>query len=112
MTCQLTVGKNASDKDVITSFDEKTGEFSLFTDDVYIYNREDLHMTVTCTSSQSDSVVTDDVIIQIRRDLTKMTVKEAKRSLRRKLASGSTNPADWTVKWPTCQPRLAAPRQF
>jgi hypothetical protein len=63
MTCQLTEGNHAYDKDVITSFDEKTGKFSLFTDDVYIYNREDLHMTVTCTSALSGSVVNDDVII-------------------------------------------------
>ena len=106
MTCQLTEGNHAADMDVITSFDEKTGRFSLYTKDVYVYNREDLHMRVTCTSAESNSVVTDEVTIQIRRDLKNITRKEAKRSLRRKLATGSTDPADWTIRWPDCEPTL------
>lgn len=80
MTCQLSEGGKEADWDVITNFDENTGSFSLFTRDAYVYNREDLYMRVTCTSEDSNSVVTDDVTIKIRRDLSKKQ-KRSRRAL-------------------------------
>lgn len=76
----MSEGGKEADWDVITNFDENTGSFSLFTRDAYVYNREDLYMRVTCTSEDSNSVVTDDVTIKIRRDLSKKQ-KRSRRAL-------------------------------
>lgn len=63
MTCSLTEDGQAADMDVITKFDEKTGRFSLFTDDAFIYERENLKMQVTCRNEMNDSEIVDDVTI-------------------------------------------------
>ena len=105
MTCTLTENGKEADWDVITNFSEETGSFSLFTRDTYVYNREDLHMRVTCTSEDSNSVVTDDVTIQIRRDLSKQQKKTGRRRMQTVLTNSvitSNDINDWTFKWPDC----------
>jgi len=78
MTCSLSEGKHEADWDVIQTFDKKTGAFSLYTNDAYVYNREDLKMRVTCKSDLSDSEVVDEVTIQIRKAMKKSVRKESK----------------------------------
>ena len=69
MTCRLTEDGHQPDMDVITKFNKKTGSFSLFTDDAYVYNREVLKMSVACKSDNAASEVVDDVTIHIRKPL-------------------------------------------
>lgn len=67
MTCQLRENGSEADFDVVTNFDRHTGEFKIFTNDAYVYDREDLNMSIECTSDLTGSTVRDNVVVQIRK---------------------------------------------
>lgn len=69
-----------------------------------MYNFENLKMSVECKSDLTESTVTDEVVVQIRKPIRTSVREGSVADRRRRLAS--SNPQDWTVRWPSCQPRL------
>jgi len=93
--------------DVITNFNKKTGSFSLFTDDAYVYNREVLKMRVACKSDNAASEVVDEVTVHIRKSASQQRAKPRKASKREEMRRKLQTEDDWTIRWPACQPNLS-----
>ena len=106
MSCELLEAGKKPDFDVVTSFDKGTGEFRIFTEDAYVYHGEDLHMSIECRSDLTKSTVRDEVVVQLRKPI-RRAVREGTIAEKRRRLQQSSNPADWQIRWPDCQPQLS-----